>query len=137
MKVIIPPLDCLWNDVIHMSLMHPSLIYRTLSEIGFEHHKIHRDWFEIPLCNVAVNSILYKNDRRKEDRREFLNSDFEPVSVGRVKELSGMPEINIEYYRECLEEKQYPLMWGYAPHLLLKGKLNVTNYRVFDWREDV
>jgi len=139
MNITIPPLRVLWNDVIHISLIHPSLIYKTLSDIGFEHHRAWGalNWFEIPLDDVSGNSILYRNDRDKGDSRIFLDSDFEPVSVDRVRALSSMPEINVKYYRACFEEKNPPLLWGYAPHLLFNGQLDVTNYRIFDWREGV
>ena len=64
MKLVIPPLNCLWNDVLHMSLMHPALIYRILSEMGFEHHRYQREWFEIPVADVAARSILYHDTKR-------------------------------------------------------------------------
>ena len=64
MKLVIPPLNCLWDDVLHMSLMHPALIYRILSEMGFEHHRYQREWFEIPVADVAARSILYHDTKR-------------------------------------------------------------------------
>jgi hypothetical protein len=134
LDMLIPPLNALWNDVIHCSLMHPAVIYKTLSDMGFEHRKSSREWFEIPLCDISSNSILYRNESEREDGAPLLDSGFEPVRDERVKELSGMPEINARYYRKCLAEKQPPLLWGYAPHLLYKGTLYVTTYHVIDWR---
>lgn len=32
----IPPLDCLWNDVIHCTPVHPSIVYSALREAGFQ-----------------------------------------------------------------------------------------------------
>lgn len=46
-----------------------------------------------------------------------------------------MPEINLQYYRDCAAKGERPLLWKRAPHLLLKGELNVTGYRVLDWRD--
>jgi len=135
MKIVIPPLNCLWNDVLHMSLMHPALIYQTLSEMGFEHHRKPREWFEVPVSDVASRSILYRNSTEQDDGEPLLASDFEPVRAERVRELSGMPEINARYYRKCLAEKKPPLLWGYAPHVLFKGELDISTYRVLNWEE--
>lgn len=84
---------------------------------------------------LAHPCALYKNTCQDQSSREFPESEFEPVRVERVRELSGMPERNLRYYKECVAQKTYPLMWCYAPHVLIKGELDVSNYRTFDWRE--
>ena len=134
----IPPLNCLWNDVIHTSLMHPSLIYKTLNDVGYEQCKSIL-WFEIPLDDVLkVSNILFLNNReeKKADKtRTILESDFETVRPSRISELSGMPDINLNYYRECFKNGEDCLLWSYAPHVFLKGVLDVGKYRVFDWKD--
>ncbi|MDO8806455.1 MAG: hypothetical protein Q7R35_18750 [Elusimicrobiota bacterium] len=138
-KLVIPPLNCLWNDVLHFSLTHPAMIYGILSGLGFEHHKAPREWFEVPLEDIKVDSsILYRNEEYDKDKevRDSFGSDFEPVNPARVMELSVMPERNLNYYKSCLEKKIPPLLWGYAPHLLYKGKLEVGAYRTLDWKNN-
>ena len=135
MEVKLPTLGCLWNDVLHFSLMHPSVIYKHLSEAGIDYSKRELFWFEVPLGDaLAQPCVLYKNTRQDRSSREFPESDFEPVRAGRVRELSGMPERNLLYYKECVAQKTYPLMWAYAPHVLVKGEFEVSAYRTFDWR---
>ena len=138
LDITIPPLNCLWNDVIHTSLMHPSLIYKTLNEIGLLHRKSIL-WFEIPLDDILkFSNTLYLNDRVDRDGDKtisFLETDFEPVNSNRIVELSGMPDINLKYYHECFKKSEQCLLWNYAPHLFLKGVLGVSKYRVFDWKD--
>ncbi|KAF0124883.1 MAG: group-specific protein [Elusimicrobia bacterium] len=137
-RAVIEYFDCIWNDVLHFSLMHPSLIYRGLSETGFDHHKVSREWFKIPLLDVlSPDAALYRNEEEDDKDgkvREFPRDEFEPVTSARVKELSGMPDRNLRYYRRSFEKKRPPVMWGYAPHLLYKGELDVSSYKVFDWK---
>ncbi len=134
MNVSIPPLNCLWNDVIHCSLMHPSLIYKSLSDIGFDHHKISRLWFEIPLSDIInLPSTLYLNNRVGQDSQHLLDLDCEAITPERIQELSEMPEYNLKYYHACFGKGTRPLLWGYAPHVLVKGELKVDKYRVIDW----
>lgn len=134
LDVKVPVLNALWNDVIHFSLMHPYLICETLSDIGFEHHKYSREWFEVPVADVLkFPSIIYKNTRKDRSSRIFPESDFEPVREERVLELSGMPERNLAYYGECFADKTIPLIWGFAPHVLIKGELDISGYRTVNW----
>ncbi|HNT98269.1 MAG TPA: hypothetical protein PKK31_08400 [Elusimicrobiales bacterium] len=137
-RAVIEHFGCLWNDVLHFSLMHPSVIYKALSETGFGHHKVSREWFEVPLEDVlSTDSVIYRNEEEgdKDGKERKLSIDeFEPVASARVKELSGMPDRNLRYYRRSFEKKRPPVMWGYAPHLLYKGELDVRSYKVFDWQ---
>jgi len=131
----LPPLGCLWNDVVHFSLLHPAAIYRHLSDVGIDDSKWEVKWFEVPLEDVLAHPCtLYKNNRQDRSGREFPENDFEHVSEERVCELSGMPERNLRYYRECVEQNTHPLLWCYAPHVLVKGELDISGCRVFDWR---
>ena len=132
----LPSLGCLWNDVLHFSLTHPAVIYRHLSEAGLDYRGWEVRWFEVPLDDIlAQPCTLYRNSRKDRSKKEFPPEDFEAVTPERVKELSAMPARNLDYYRECVAQKTYPLLWGYAPHVLLNGELDVSPYRIFDWRD--
>ena len=135
LDVVIPGLDALWNDVIHLSPIHPRLIYKTLTDVGFEHHKYNCTWIEIPIEDVmSLPSTLYFNTRLWQDTRVLLPSDFAEVTPARVAELSGMPEINLEYYRGCLAHNEMPLLWKRAPHVLVKGTMDISKYATIDWK---
>ena len=136
LNVTIPPLGCLWNDVLHFSLMHPSIIYKGLRDTGFDYSNRESLWFEVPLEDVLCQpSTLYLNTRIWQHEKILRDSDFKPATMTHISELSGMPEINLQYYRDCAAKGERPLLWKRAPHLLLKGELNIANYRVFDWKE--
>lgn len=135
LEVRLPKLNCLWNDVLHFSLMHPAVIYKHLRAVGVDYSRRELLWFEVPLEDILAHpSALYRNTRKDRSSREYPESEFEPVTAERVRELSGMPERNLEYYRECVAQNTYPLMWAFAPHVLVKGELDISDYRVFDWR---
>lgn len=138
MSATIPGLEALWNDVVHFSLMHPSLIYQELSRQGFTHHKIAREWFEVPVTALDGRpAVIYKNTRKDRSQRDFPPHEFEPVDPRRIRELSGMPERNRAYYAECLANKSYPLLWAFAPHVLVKSRLDISGFRVINWQGDI
>jgi len=89
----------------------------------------------VPVADVAASSILYRNSTDQEDGEDLLASGFAPISAGLVRELSGMPALNAAYYRKCLAEDKPPLLWGCAPHVLYKGELAVSSYRILDWQD--
>jgi len=136
LDIIVPSLNCLWNDVLHFSLMHPSIIFKSLAATGTDYRHRELFWYEIPLADLIHHpSILYINSSSSlSNDKVFLPSDFEPVTASRVRELSGMPEINLDYYRESAKRKEPPLLWMRAPHLLVKGAVIVRDYQPFDWR---
>ncbi|PKM98579.1 MAG: hypothetical protein CVU79_02820 [Elusimicrobia bacterium HGW-Elusimicrobia-3] len=137
LDVVIPPLGCLWNDAVHFSLMHPSLIYESLLDAGIKCGGREIEWFEVPLAAAARQpSVLYINSSGAlSETKAFLPGDFETVSGPRVKELSGMPEINISYYRDCAANGSQALLFKRAPHLLVNGEIDVRGCRVFDWKD--
>ena len=136
LDVVIPPLNALWNDVIHLSLMHPAVIYRALSDTGFSHHICSVEWIAVPIEDVVrLPSTLYRNIRIWQDTKVLLPDDFEAAVPERVTALSGMPDINLAYYRECFGRGEKPLLWKRAPHVLVKGELDISRYKTFDWKE--
>jgi len=135
LDVRIPALDCLWNDVLHFSLMRPSVIYKGLIDAGCVLKEI--SWFEVPVSDILNGpSTLYLNTRPWDDDKILIDPDFEQPTAGRIRELSGMPEINSEYYRSCAARQERPLLWKRAPHLLLRGELVVANYRILNWKDE-
>lgn len=136
LDVAIPGMDALWNDVIHFSLVHPRRVFSELAAAGFDYRDIEIKWMEIPLAAFSgMPAMLYLNNRIWQDSRTLLPSDFEPALPERVSELSGMPEANTGYYRECKAKGEQPLFWKRAPHLFVKGELDISSFRTFDWRE--
>ena len=60
-----------------------------------------------------------------EDKFEFLKKvDF--------SKLKNLPEKTKKYYQEIFEKKGNPLFLAYAPHLMYKGVIDISNYDVFE-----
>lgn len=136
LDVAIPGMDALWNDVLHFSLVHPRVILGKLAEAGFDYRELELNWIEIPLKSLpALPGMIYLNTRIWQETRTLLPSDLEPVRPERVRELSGMPEANMQYYRDCKAKGEHPVFWKRAPHLFLKGELEISSFRTFDWRD--
>ena len=121
MKVIIPTLDCLWNDVLHFSPVHPELIHAALAELGKD---FHAKYFKIPAEIFAPEkTIFYLNGEiPKMDQRNWL-----PYESALVLKYTEMPELTKIYYKEKLEKNEHPLLYAKIPHILYKGSLDTKN----------
>ncbi|HET8574815.1 MAG TPA: group-specific protein [Candidatus Paceibacterota bacterium] len=116
----IPFLDCLWNDVIHFSPVHPSEIKKALAEAGsdriFEFFQV--DAEALP----PENTLVYLHHGWEE--KDFISFDPEEL-----RQFSHMPETTKEYYREMISENKSPLLFHGIPHVLYKGSLDTHGFR--------
>ena len=119
-----PLLDCLWNDVLHLSPVHPSEVVAALAAAGFEDDR--RRFFEIDAGLLdPARTVAFLNSTDREHRFDPEQwSWFDPSMVAR---LSSLPELTRAYYAECAREGWTPLRFAYVPHVLFRGSLDVSD----------
>ena len=125
MEYIIPTLNCRWNDVIHLSAVHPSDVKKALTEAGRE-KPFALEYFEIdPHQLDPKNTIvyLYKNNHVLEKNVEDNYMEFNPDDI---EKYSVIPNDTKEYYAEMLKEGKNPLLYHRIPHILYKGSIDVS-----------
>jgi hypothetical protein len=129
MKDAIPILNCLWNDVLHFSPVHPLRIKEAFEELG-EEFMGGREYFEIPVDTFAPEkTIIYLNGGiPKTDSRNWLS--YDSALVPRYKEL---PELSRRYYKEKFAKNEQPLLYAKISHVLYRGSIdtkNITRIRI-------
>jgi hypothetical protein len=127
-----PPLDCLWNDVLHFTAVHPSILCKNLEDAGFDAQAlVSRRWFKIPisLFGPADTMVcLYRRDvRLAPDAREFL-----PYDPENFEEYRTVAPETIEYYKEQFKLNERPLFFHHVPHILFKGSIDTTGFEVVE-----
>ena len=125
----IPFLDCLWNDVLHFSAVHPLEIKKALIAAG---HKADFDFkcYEIdPHSLDKAKTIVYLH--KQEFMRDKMNpNNFTQYDHGLVGNYSFLPDLTKDYYREMIKEGKEPLLFHGVVHILFKGQLNVDNLNI-------
>lgn len=120
-------LNCLWNDVLHFSPVHPTLVRKALADAG---HKIKpRRWFVIDpeRCGfTATNASIFKHSPRELGDNEGIESEFVPFSVNSLSEYCSIPEATIDYYQYCKQEGLSPLLFCWIPHVLFRGDIEIA-----------
>ncbi len=117
------PLDCLWNDALHFTAVHPMVLFRNLESAGFDAKELAwKRWFKIPITffDPAHTIVcLYRRDIRiVPDAR-----DFQPYISGKIGEYATVPPDTIEYYKEQFKLGKRPLFFHHVPHILFKGTI--------------
>lgn len=128
----IPYLDCLWNDVIHLSPIHPRKIVSALSKSGFKNMRTNK-WFEIcPKKNgfTNENTVIYHY------KTPFVplatQEEYEPFDLNKLHNISNLRDAVLEHYRLTRIEGKRPHMFHLVPHVLHQGIVRLEGLNVID-----
>ena len=126
----VPPLNCLWNDVLHLSAAHPADIIAALRDVGLE--PLRRRFFEIDPFDLDSNrTVVFANDRAHA-ANALGESQWLPFQPDALTELSVFNDASRRYYDECARAGRKPLLWGHLPHVLYLGSLNTRALRIVE-----
>lgn len=125
----VPLLDCLWNDVLHLSPVHPREIMEALEAAG--HGPDRRRFFEIDATALDPSrTVVFLNSTDREHRFDPAQWSWFAPSV--VAELVRLPDSTRDYFAECARRGRRPLLFAHVPHVLFRGSLDVGGARVVD-----
>jgi hypothetical protein len=112
MNITIPRLDTAWNDVLHLSPIHPSELKNAFVEEGGNPDDFPSDWYKIPITLIAPESAVLSRGG------DFLVYDPETL----INE-THVPEATRGHYRESIAAGKRTFFFEHAPHLLFKGSI--------------
>ena len=124
----IPLLDCLWNDVLHLTAVEPQDIKANLKKAGVEMTRSLK-YFKIPIEKVVGKNtvaLLY----RQNNSNDPYKRDYELFDPNKMEIYSTVPEATIEYYRECVAKDERPLTHNLVSHVLYKGTIDTTGIEI-------
>ena len=118
-------LNCLWNDVLHLSALHPSEITKAYATLGYE--KKTTSYFEIdPHTFEPEKTVVYLYSPRTKGVQPPEN-DFVPYNPDAIEQYARFPQETLAYYKEMLSARKKPLLWHRVPHILYKGAIDTKN----------
>jgi hypothetical protein len=124
LSMYIPPLDCSWSDVLHMSPVHPDKVVRALAKAGIERGF---GYYEIDPATLDQSKLLiYKNEEREIGKAyDLQESDFAPFKIEDLSKWDYIPDETIDYYKRRMAEGKPYLIFRHIPHVLYKGQVDV------------
>lgn len=135
MTVRLPILNCLWNDVIHLSPVNPRLIKKALAQAGALPADLPKRWFFVinPMELEEGRAIHFKNSIDTEGKYTFQEGDFSVFSAEWYEELEDLPPAQHEYNKRMLNEGGRPLLYARTPHVFYRGSINVSGLSQIEW----
>jgi hypothetical protein len=134
MAVRLPILNCLWNDVVHLSPVHPSKIKQALLEAGFQDVPIARSFFMIdPEALIPSKAVHFKNSTDTAAKYDFPESDFSAFEHAQYQELPDIPKEQRSYFVRIKAEGGRPLLMARTPHVFYQGEINIRRAEVIQW----
>jgi hypothetical protein len=121
----IPILDCYWNDLLHLSAIHPAQIRGAMEASGMVWKM--SEWFEIDVEKLDLNesnATIFTAPFRLQGAMQ--EQDFIPFNVERLQMLTSIPQESYEYFNHAKAYDEHPFLFNYIPHVLYHGTLDTT-----------
>lgn len=130
MERTIPPLNCLWNDVLMFSPVHPRYIKQLFKEEGIKLPLFR--WFEIPLgkLNLSYTAVYLFHQLRPYGDHNDEDTDFVMLSDIPFEPLTHPPELLREHIQMAQSEGRRPFPFMGIPHILYKGTLSIADVEI-------
>jgi hypothetical protein len=130
LEVPVPPLECLWNDVLHFSPVHPAGIIAALNAVGLQPSR--RRAFVVDAADLDPERAVIFLNRRDSVGERVDAEQWRPFDPALLPELSKLTEPALRYYRNCAAQGTRPLLYGYLPHVLFRGPLETRGLPVLE-----
>ncbi len=127
-KQFIPTLECLWNDVLHLSPIDPEELKKALVAAGREPSEMKFFQIDPDLLNPNKTTICLFLREFQNDRMNTKN--FTEYNANKIQEHSKLPDDVKEYYKKMYKQEEKPLLFLGIPHILHKGSLDISDLPV-------
>lgn len=130
MDQTVPTLDCKWNDVLHLSAVHPQQVADTFTKHNQEFRG--RRFFQIDPHLLERNKTMVYLYRHQTPETKFAADNWERYDPDDIEKYSQLPEETEEYYRETFAAGGAPLLWHRVPHILYKGTIDTSAQQMIE-----
>ena len=133
-KVKVPILDCLWNDVVHLSPIHPTQIRTALGAVDPSPIPA-RKWLKIPISAIQGLPATYFESEPLPfaGNYDFAPSCYRPFCAETYQELEVLPEWTVQYYHSEIAKMRRPLLFNGVPHILVKSIISLEEAQEIYW----
>ncbi len=127
LKQWIPTLDCLWNDVLFLSPVHPQAVRLAYAEAGATLIPDLR-CFKIDPAHLEPEKTSVWIPRTRDGHSEEFRA-YDPSSL---EQYSTLSEDTVPYFREEFAKGKKPLLFLRVPHILYRGTLDISGVTIIE-----
>ena len=137
LKQKIPYLDCLWNDVVHLTAIKPIKIKKALEKAGAPPFVKKWKWYKIDSKNLdESNAVIFLYNNKKDERkRRFEKDNFLPYKGSDLSKYSILSKaVENHYLNEVEQGKKLKeiILFHLVPHILYKGNIDISNTEIIE-----
>ncbi|MFM9890414.1 MAG: hypothetical protein ACKVOE_07250 [Rickettsiales bacterium] len=114
----VPVLDCLWDEVIFLSPIHPQLFNRAMHEAG--HKVFSREVFQFKADVLENHEAVWFDPVQSGKDGALLPASIRPFDP-RTYHSRSVSKYALPYYQRCAVEGRQPLIWGRDLHVIVRG----------------
>lgn len=128
MQKFIPVLNCMWNDVLHLSPISPAEICKALIAAG------RKDQFSFTCFKIgaekinASNAVIYLFSHPSNGVID--NKEIVPYQIDQLDEYKNITDLARDHYLQRLSVQKRVLLHYGLPHVLYKGNIDITSTAV-------
>ncbi len=124
----IEPLDCLWNDVLHLTAIEPAVLKAALVDAGASPNPW--SFYCIDPAALDMRNAMVFLSRLPMTEMGIDPRDFAPYDPAGVEPYAQVPEATKAYYRARIAEGKRPLLFAHAPHIFYRGPIDVSSCEI-------
>ncbi|PJD95020.1 MAG: hypothetical protein CK425_09755 [Parachlamydia sp.] len=143
LKLVIPTLNCLWNDVVFLSPLHPHKHYEAYTKMGFTPRK--RQFFKIPIdvLKEKRTTVFKWMSYPLDDSIHDTIDSYCAIDFAKYQEMKQLPHDTEEFYRLNFDPANpdlYPPFNFYRiPHILCQDPIDLLDERItiINWEDPI
>ncbi len=141
LKKQIQTLDCLWNDVLHLSPINPNLIIDTLREMNLlEYSGLKGTWeaYKIPATLLSENTtVCYQSHNLDFNNFKPELEVYSPFKNAIYKEDSAVNENQKKAWQQDHDAKRGLFWYSHTMHILAKQSIDISSCEIIKFESVV
>lgn len=117
--------NCLWNDVLFLTAVHPVEFRKAYASV------VHTTWkfryFQIPIDSLDLARMTVVKQLPVSKTREY-----EEFDMRRMEHYATIPPETFQHWREALVQGSRPFLYLYIPHILYRGTIDVSGLPIVE-----
>jgi len=121
----IPLLDCLWNDVLHLSPIPPTTWKDTRVQAGMSDKPF--TFYKIDPETLDKNQLaIYLFKELERFRKHVPDNEFISYSSSELRKIVDISKPVQRYYKDMYQSNNKPKLFFGIPHILYKGTIDIS-----------
>ncbi len=114
--------------------MNPIKIFQLEELLGIPGYKNGENCevLQFRLSDLEGDYCLYDDNKSAKKNEAYRNT-----SPSSYKETQFVPPETVKYFAECKMKDELPLIFGNVPHLLFKGKIDISTAKILKFQATI